>query len=71
MATATLPAPGTELGPCTEACEHRDCAAARRQAGAICTECFKPIGYGTRFYRVDACPDAYQHAACVEGRAAP
>lgn len=46
MAAIQIPAPGTEYGPCVDPCEHRDCAAARRDAARPCRVCGKPIGYG-------------------------
>lgn len=50
MAAGSLPAPGTEYGPCVEACEHRDCAATRRMLEAPCRICGEPIGHERRFY---------------------
>lgn len=50
MAAISIPTPGTELGPCAQPCEHRDCAANRAMAEAICTVCEEPIGYERRFF---------------------
>lgn len=44
-------APGSESGPCTEACKHTDCAAIRAEAQARCRFCGEPIGFDTKFYR--------------------
>ncbi len=50
MAAARLPIPGSKYGPCLDICAHRDCAATRAEAAAICRLCAKPIGYEVRFY---------------------
>lgn len=75
MSAASLPAPGSKLGPCAdvvrrgrivraaEECGHRDCAASRQQASSPCTTCGRAIGYETRYYRDG---DGYQHADCAE-----
>lgn len=77
MAAATLPTPGTEVGPCTTACEHTDCAETRRMAETCCVYCGQPIGYETRFYRnngnerdlpAGAIVREYVHATCEESR---
>jgi len=71
VAAGTLPAPGTKLGPCADACEHRDCAQTRAEAEQTCRVCDKPIGYETRFY-VDSIQRAVRklvHAACLEAEA--
>lgn len=52
MAPGQLPKPGTEPGPCVPTCDHRDCAATRRMAAALCVHCSKTIGYETSFYNV-------------------
>lgn len=49
MAAATLPAPGTRLGPCTGDCAHKDCACTRAMAGSKCRHCFEPIGFDAAF----------------------
>lgn len=66
MAAFILPAPGTQYGPCTEDCHHRDCLETRLMATAECWYCRKSIGYGARFYR-DA--GEWVHAACAEDAA--
>lgn len=72
MAAEILSAPGTEAGPCSAKCAHRDCAATRTMATTKCQRCGKPIGYGRRFYSVgvDSSPYAegfeLAHAECVE-----
>lgn len=66
MAAGVLPKPGTELGPCTEDCQHRDCAETRRMAESKCHLCGEPIDYGVRFY-ADA--DQLSHARCAEEKA--
>jgi len=50
MGYGHLPSPGTKYGPCTGACEHRDCALTRSQAASACPHCGKPIGYDVAFY---------------------
>ena len=50
MAASTLPAPGTQYGPCAEPCSHTDCAHTRRMAAAVCPFCDEAIGYDRRFY---------------------
>lgn len=80
MAAGKLPEPGSEYGPCTDPCEHLDCAETRRMAETVCELCGKPIGYGARLYdrttpaqRADNRPKhpsertwALVHADCVE-----
>ena len=54
MAAVTIPAPGTEFGPCLcPECGHVDCAESRRQASTLCDICRLPIGYSNRFYQHD------------------
>ncbi len=75
MAAYTIPAPGTELGPCIDdPCGHVDCEEARRRAELLCDVCQQPIGFETRhftFYEDDgtedgACNDteSVRHARC-------
>ncbi|MBA7528380.1 hypothetical protein ES705_20563 [subsurface metagenome] len=45
MAYTILPKPGSEVGPCKEACEHTDCAQTRAWADALCPKCNEAIGY--------------------------
>jgi len=66
MAASALPRPGTQLGPCEDTCEHRDCAATRALAAAPCFDCGQPIGYDTRFYQLDK--DAYSHYVCAHAK---
>ncbi len=66
MAAGILPSPGTELGPCKDACEHRDCATTREMAGSVCHWCAKEIGYDVRFYQMDSASKKYVHASCEE-----
>lgn len=67
MAASTLPAPGTEYGPCAEPCSHTDCAHSRRMAAAVCPFCDEAIGYGRRFYN-EGDPGGFDlvHALCLE-----
>lgn len=65
MAYVILPRPGTEYGPCEEACEHRDCAQTREIAAATCRLCGEPIGYETKASADDAeYPGRYIHSLC-------
>lgn len=78
MAAGTLPSPGKlvdmpgtrdhgkEIGPCVGTCEHRDCAATRRQAESACVKCGKPIGYETPFFRAGCDPEPLVHSDCLE-----
>lgn len=69
MAAGTLPAPGTEFGPCDPVCSHTDCAETRREAETSCYLCHEPIGYERRFYRdrhISTGAWRYAHAACLE-----
>ena len=63
MAAGRLPRPGTTYGPCVETCEHRDCAATRRDAEKSCTICDEPISYDRGFYRDD---EGLVHSICFE-----
>ena len=67
MAASTLPAPGTEYGPCGGPCAHTDCAHTRRMAAVVCPLCEEEIGYGRRFYN-DGQPGGFDlvHALCAE-----
>ena len=66
MAAASLSPPGTEFGPCEDACGHRDCARTRQMAATVCRFCEKPIGYDRRFYQGPEGPDDLDHASCLE-----
>lgn len=50
MAASAIPVPGSEYGPCAEACEHIDCAANRTAAAGTCRICKEPIGFGNRVF---------------------
>lgn len=63
MAPGSLPAPGTEFGPCAEACAHRDCNVTRADAAKLCNVCTKPIGYNTLFFQEDGWKKL-THARC-------
>jgi hypothetical protein len=67
VAATSIPAPGTELGPCEGSCAHRDCEESRRMAAAVRRFCERPIGYGTRLYNEGAF-GSYDlvHALCLE-----
>jgi hypothetical protein len=76
MMISILHAPGTKDGPCKvdyvrgETCPHRDCAATRVAAAALCKHCDGTIGYETPFYEVFRSDDGkasdYAHATCHE-----
>lgn len=69
MAAGSLPAPGTEYGPCTKDCVHRDCMETRVQAATWCRDCGEPIGYNRAFYKDS---DGFlTHAECLERRLKP
>lgn len=63
MAAGFLSEPGTEYGPCKEACEHTDCALIRKFATTPCRICEEPIGYNRRFF--DSKRDGTVHEACL------
>lgn len=63
MAAGSLPAPGSEMGPCLdENCGHRDCKATREMAAQDCTICGGIIGYNARFFRDN--DGGEQHEKC-------
>ena len=65
MAAGRLPQPGTKYGPCQdESCRHRDCAATRTMAAAICRFCNQTIGYDKLFYQEQ--DGSFVHALCLE-----
>lgn len=64
MGWLTLPAPGSEHGPCTDGCSHIDCQATRDDAAASCRDCKKPIGYDVKFYGSSG-DGSIAHAVCV------
>jgi hypothetical protein len=63
MGWYTIAAPGSECGPCTEPCEHTDCAATRKDAETICGLCGEAIGYDTPVYF--GADGKHEHARCV------
>lgn len=65
MAAGVLPKPGSKLGPCKKACEHRDCAETKRDAAALCRFCQKAIGYGESFIRARL-TGVLAHAWCAD-----
>lgn len=52
-----LAAPGTEGGPCMQACKHPDCARLRNLLNATCRHCGKPIGTRGFYDEPPADPD--------------
>lgn len=64
MAWIIIPRPGTEYGPCVPTCAHRDCAANRRDAAAICRLCSEPIGCDVKCCSFDGDP-ALVHFRCA------
>lgn len=67
MAPGRLPKPGTQYGPCVEACQHKDCAAIRAMAERICPYCSEPIGYERGFYISGGeRGESYAHSVCLE-----
>ncbi len=65
MAAGRMPTPGTQHGPCSETCKHKDCAELKNLAQAPCRFCQKAIGWGGRFYRSQFSGDV-AHATCLE-----
>lgn len=63
MAAVHLSPPGSQYGPCAEACGHTDCAATRAWAETPCIECREPIGYDRRFFQDE--PGKPFHMACM------
>lgn len=66
MAAASLPAPGTELGPCESQCEHIDCAQTYLMAHTLCEYCGEVIGFNRPFYRINNEKYRLAHAQCYE-----
>lgn len=67
MGWSTLPEPGSEHGPCKEACHHVDCKATREMSDKPCGYCNKPIGYNTNFYQLELDGEqCFAHARCAE-----
>jgi hypothetical protein len=65
MAASTLPAPGTELGPCIPTCEHSDCLGIRKMAEEKCTICGHIIGYDVRYHSDESDNTKLCHALCL------
>lgn len=61
MAAIYLGAPGSDFGPCPEACPHPDCAQIREVAEGPCTGCSEPIGYDRAFFF----QDGHIHRTCL------
>lgn len=67
MAPGFISPPGSEFGPCLDACKHIDCAATRAMAAWTCTYCNSPIGYERGFYDLATHPNhLYVHSSCHE-----
>ena len=54
--------------PCKDECKHKDCAATRTIAAALCYWCKQPIGYDTAFYHRPQEEEGggWEHAVCLE-----
>lgn len=65
MAAGRIQRPGSEFGPCKDACEHIDCAATKNDAATICYLCGTEIGYEVR-YSEDG--KRLVHAVCLENK---
>lgn len=63
MAAGTLPAPGTQYGPCKSSCKHIDCAETRERAASACIYCRRKVGFGVRVYQHG---EYTVHARCHE-----
>lgn len=44
-----IPRPGSELGPCREACMHIECKRAKNMANSNCRLCGRQLGYESQF----------------------
>jgi hypothetical protein len=66
MSIATISKPGSEFGPCTGSCIHRDCAINREMAQRSCRICGKAIGYETGFFNESGDWKTLVHASCLE-----
>ena len=66
MGHYSLPAPGTDLGPCVDDCDHTDCEGTRNMSAIPCSSCGDPIEYDVRFYFVgkENESDSLCHARC-------
>ncbi len=65
MTAMVISTPGTDYGPCSKACSHRDCVWQRGTAARPCSLCRKPIGFEQPFLEYDG---DVAHAACLEER---
>jgi len=65
LALQVISTPGTEYGPCLQACRHRDCAWQRETVARACNLCENPIGFEQPFLEYDG---DVAHAACLEER---
>jgi hypothetical protein len=66
MAWSTVPAEGSQYGPCAEPCQHRDCAQHRADAQVICSYCHKAVGTDTPIYSGQDGESRLVHASCLE-----
>jgi len=72
MAAIFISEPGSKYGPCKKPCQHKDCAASRAQADAVCPFCGEAIGYNNLFVEYsDALTVEYAeaklwHRSCLE-----
>lgn len=64
MAFIIVPEPGSRLGPCLDACQHKDCAMHRATATEACHFCAKPIGYETP-YGTHGWSQSVAHWECI------
>jgi hypothetical protein len=64
MAFGFLPRPGTNLGPCTDDCDHTDCAHTKAQAATLCPYCKEQIGFERAF--CNNSDGEISHLACLE-----
>lgn len=64
MAWISIPAPGTEYGPCKGTCSHTDCEATREMAAAVCHFCNEAIDYQRALFS-DPDGPGFVHAVCL------
>lgn len=64
MAAMSLPAPGTEYGPCVTWCSHDSCMETRQMAATVCRLCVGPIAYNLPCFS-DGHRDDLVHAVCL------
>ena len=60
-----LPKPGTEHGPCSDPCNHVDCAATWAQSASPCGLCGASIGFALPI-RYESAGAILTHAECAE-----